>query len=219
LEPGGSAKKGVPLDAAVSDIRGDEIALGPNVDLVSRLVVVVGFEDRLSGKDGVSRVVTSLSLFLVGAERLDPALVVHLVSDGAPDSVASHQNVGLRGGAVGQGDGNPVALSLVLVSDDRVSVLDEIRLDLFALVQQNFLEIGSVDHSGVWQSKEIGAFLEGKLDEPVGGGIGIDEVIERIVRHAEGSVRSESVLDAAGADSGKGELFHDAVKEVVVDFL
>mmetsp|Transcript_4925 Transcript_4925/g.11743 ORF Transcript_4925/g.11743 Transcript_4925/m.11743 type:complete len:274 (+) Transcript_4925:210-1031(+) len=65
---GWEGKEGIPLHTPISNIRSDEITLGTNVDLVSRLVVVVGFEHRLSRKDCVSGVIASLALLFVFAQ-------------------------------------------------------------------------------------------------------------------------------------------------------
>mmetsp|Transcript_9260 Transcript_9260/g.11599 ORF Transcript_9260/g.11599 Transcript_9260/m.11599 type:complete len:290 (-) Transcript_9260:460-1329(-) len=56
----GQCAKGIPLDASISYIGGDEIPLWPNVDFVAALIVVRHLEHGLAGKDGVPGVAASL---------------------------------------------------------------------------------------------------------------------------------------------------------------
>mmetsp|Transcript_19078 Transcript_19078/g.28967 ORF Transcript_19078/g.28967 Transcript_19078/m.28967 type:complete len:308 (-) Transcript_19078:321-1244(-) len=210
-------KKSVPLDTSISDIGGDEIPLGSNVDLVPRLVIIWRAEDSFTCKHRVPAVGTSLLHLFIFVGPLD-FFVVHLCSDTGPDTVASHQDIRI-GRPLLQIHSDTLALPVRSVSLYRISILDKIRFDLAALINQNFLQIRSINDTRIRQSIEIGTFLEGKFHKPIGGCILVEEVINAIIRHTKRSIGTKSILDTTGTCSRKGEFLHDASKQRLVNLL
>jgi hypothetical protein len=76
-----------------------------------------------------------------------------LGSNRAPDSIGPDQQIGTRRGAVSQGHRDTLAFSVRLVALDRIAVLNEIGFDFPALVNQDFLQIGSINHTRVREAK------------------------------------------------------------------
>lgn len=62
-------------------------------------------------------------------------------------------------------------------------------------------------------------YLEWELNKPIRRSIRIDQIIQRIPRHAKGTIRSQTILDATRTCSRKGEFFHDALEQIFVNFL
>mmetsp|Transcript_243 Transcript_243/g.379 ORF Transcript_243/g.379 Transcript_243/m.379 type:complete len:299 (+) Transcript_243:800-1696(+) len=215
---GRECEEGVPLDASISDVGGDEVALGSDVDLVSRLVVIGRLEDGFAGEYGVSAVGASLSFEFVGRTLLD-LFIVHLSADGGPDSIGTHEEICLGGGSIGQIDRDAFALTMADIGFDGIPVLYEIGFEFGAFLEEYFLQVRSIDDAGVGQLIEIGTFLEGEFHEPIGGRPVVPEIIQRILRHAEGSIGTQSVLDAAGTRAGEGESVHDAIEQPFIDLL
>mmetsp|Transcript_3418 Transcript_3418/g.9719 ORF Transcript_3418/g.9719 Transcript_3418/m.9719 type:complete len:248 (-) Transcript_3418:532-1275(-) len=211
-------KEGIPLNTTTTDIRSNKVALRSNIDLVSSLIIVGRLEDSFTSKDGVATVSASLSLLEIGRTLLN-LLSVHLCPHRRPNAIGTNQNIRIDRRSVPKGNLDALVLSQILVCRDGVAVLDEVWFELPAFVDQNLLQVGTVHNARVGQTVQIGALLQGELDEPIGGGVGIHKIVQRIVGHAEGSVGPQSVLDAAGARSREGELVHDAVEQLLVDLL
>mmetsp|Transcript_17301 Transcript_17301/g.41008 ORF Transcript_17301/g.41008 Transcript_17301/m.41008 type:complete len:335 (-) Transcript_17301:282-1286(-) len=211
-------KECIPLNTTITNIRGNKVALRSDVDLVSCLIVVGRLDDSFTSKDGVATVRASLPPLKIGRTLLD-LFSVHLCPHCRPNAIGTNQNIRIGRRSVRKGNLDALVLSQVFIRRDGVAVLDEVRLELFAFVDQNLLQIGTVHNARVGQSVQIGALLQGELDEPIGGGVGIDEVVQRVAGHAEGAVGPQPVLDAAGARPREGELVHDAVEQPLVDLL
>mmetsp|Transcript_53942 Transcript_53942/g.114600 ORF Transcript_53942/g.114600 Transcript_53942/m.114600 type:complete len:362 (+) Transcript_53942:673-1758(+) len=205
------SEEGVPLHPTVAHVRGHKVPLRPDVHLVTCIVVVVRLEYRLPSKNGVTAVRAPLPTLAVGGRLLD-LLAVHLGADRAPDPVAPHQHVRLGSRPVLEADGDALSLPLGNVTVDSIAVLDKVGLDLLTLVDQDLLQVRSVNNARVRKPEQVGATLQGELYEPVGRCLGIEEVIQRVVRHPEAAVGAQAVLDPARPRSRKGELLHDAIK-------
>jgi len=142
-----------------------------------------------------------------------------LRTDRAPDAVGPDEHVSLVRRSVAHLQGH-AAISAVRVARDLGAVDEEVWLDRAALLQQQLLKVGPIDHARVRQLEKVGARPEWKLQVPIGGHLLVEEVA-RIGhrRHAELAVSAQPILDAASARARKGELLHDAVKELLVDRL
>lgn len=186
--------------------------------LVSSLVVIRSFEDSFASKDSVATVRTSLSLLEIARALLD-LLSVHLCPHGRPNTITTDQNISIGSRSIGKGHLDSLVLSQIFISRHGVAILNEIRLELLAFIDQNLLQIRPVHHARVGQSVQIGTLLQGELDEPIGGGVGIPQIVQGIASHAEGSVGAQSVLDAAGASSREGKLVHHSLEQFLIDLL
>mmetsp|Transcript_74849 Transcript_74849/g.217263 ORF Transcript_74849/g.217263 Transcript_74849/m.217263 type:complete len:237 (-) Transcript_74849:415-1125(-) len=210
-------EESIPLNATISNITCDKVSLRSNVNLVSSLVVIIGFQNGLSGKYCVPRILATLSYFSVLTCRFDSALVVHLISNRRPDTIRTNQYISLNCAAISQGDGNTFALALILIGCDWISIHNKVLLQSFAFVDKDFLKVGSVDDTSVRKTEQIGTLLQRKFNKPISRGIRIPQIINRIIRHSEGSIRSKTILDTTGACSCESELLHYSVKELVVN--
>jgi hypothetical protein len=185
-------KEGIPLNTTVANVRSDEITLRANIHLISSLVIIGCFQNSLSGKHSVSGIGASLSLLLIRTRALYSTLIVHLRSNGGPNSVGSDKNIRIHSGAIFQSDGNSITFSHILITRHRVSIYEKVGVDCPALINQNFLQVGSVDNSSVRKAEKIGTFLERELDKPVGRSLGVPKVIQRIVSHSERTIGTKT---------------------------
>mmetsp|Transcript_103226 Transcript_103226/g.291487 ORF Transcript_103226/g.291487 Transcript_103226/m.291487 type:complete len:420 (+) Transcript_103226:554-1813(+) len=216
LGAGRQGQERVPLDSAVANVGRDEVALRPDVNLIATVVVVVELQHRLAREDGIAGVWAALSGVAVLRSRLNFALAVHLGPHRRPNAIGADENVGLGGRAVGQLHGDTVVV--VGVAHDRPPVLDEVGIDLPALVYQDVLQVRPVDHAGVRQLEEVRALLEREGDEPIGGDLFIEKVSWVCnVGHPEGTVRAQPVLDAATSCRGETKFVHHPLEKAFVD--
>mmetsp|Transcript_107582 Transcript_107582/g.314561 ORF Transcript_107582/g.314561 Transcript_107582/m.314561 type:complete len:423 (-) Transcript_107582:423-1691(-) len=183
----GNAAEGVPLDAALADVRAHEVPLGPHVDLVADVEVVLGLVHRLAGEHGVPAVGASGALALL---RLAP----HLRAGGRPDAVGPDEDVALQLGAVLQED-----LDAGVVGEDGVAcdLLRVLHRALRQRLQQHLLEVRPVHDARVGQREHVRGGLHGvEGAEPLG---------------------PQRVHEAVLPVPGEGEAVHEFVEQRLVD--
>mmetsp|Transcript_7605 Transcript_7605/g.15298 ORF Transcript_7605/g.15298 Transcript_7605/m.15298 type:complete len:254 (+) Transcript_7605:573-1334(+) len=175
LAPRRQSEECVPLDSPVPNIARDKVPLGSYVNLVSRLVIVLRLECRLPREDGVAGVGATLLHLAVLGGTFD-SLPVHLGANRGPNTVGTHENVGMGGRTVGELHIHALPLAQALVPHYGVPVLYEVGLDLLALLYEDLLEVGSVDYPSEGQAVEVGTLLEWELYEPICGGRRVPKV-------------------------------------------
>mmetsp|Transcript_21085 Transcript_21085/g.44989 ORF Transcript_21085/g.44989 Transcript_21085/m.44989 type:complete len:405 (+) Transcript_21085:363-1577(+) len=182
-----NAAEGIPLNTAPANVGADEVLLGPHVDLVAHVEIVLWLVDRLAGKDDVAAVGAARS-------RAFLLLVPHLRPRGRPDPVTTQQHVSLHLRAVIAGDADPCILGQNRVASHLLPILQR---PLRELGEEELLQVGTIHNASVGQA------------------FGLCRRLHRI--EGTEPLRPERINKAVPPVAGECELLHEAFEDRLVD--
>mmetsp|Transcript_76794 Transcript_76794/g.212187 ORF Transcript_76794/g.212187 Transcript_76794/m.212187 type:complete len:279 (+) Transcript_76794:733-1569(+) len=139
------AAERVPLDAAPTYVGADEVLLGPHVDLVAHVEVVLRLEHRFASKHSVAAVGAPGAWTLF---RLAP----HLRTCGRPNPISTNENVTLNLTAILAAHSDTGIVGQDFVASNPLRILYR---SIREGAEKDLLQIGTVNNTSVRQAKHV----------------------------------------------------------------